>query len=67
MMVKSAVEPNEEEEFANWLRHTAKQLKRGDLPPESWERHSPFDDSSVRRRIARLIASIAEKPKDKRG
>jgi hypothetical protein len=67
MMIKSAVESTEDEEFANWLRHTAKQLKLGDLPPESWERHSPFDDSSVRRRIARLIASIAEKPTEKRG
>jgi hypothetical protein len=63
MMIKSAIEPTEEEEFANWLRHTAKQLKLGDLPPESWEQRSPFDDSSVRRRIARLISTIAEKPK----
>jgi len=34
------------------------------LPPESWERrHSPFEDSAAQRRIAALIAKIAERRK----
>jgi hypothetical protein len=52
----------EDPDFAKWLRRTVRKLKNGDLPPESWEqRHSPLEDSAAQRRIARLIASIAER------
>lgn len=66
--LKNARARTEDEKFADWLRRTADELKRNDLPPESWEqRGSPFEDSAAQRRIAALIASIAEKPKDNRG
>jgi hypothetical protein len=66
--IRNARARAEDKEFANWLRRTAQNLQRGELPPESWEqRQSPFENSEVQRRIAALIASIAEKPREKRG
>jgi hypothetical protein len=66
--IRNARARTEDEEFAQWLRHTARNLQRGELPPESWEpRQSPLEDPAVQRRIASLIASIAEKPREKRG
>lgn len=57
----------EDRDFAEWLRRTARQLKDGELPPEPWElNQSPFEDSAAQRRIAKLIANIAEKSKYKR-
>jgi hypothetical protein len=57
----------DDRDFAEWLRRTARRLKDGELPPEPWELHqSPFEDSAAQRRIAKLIASIAEKTKYKR-
>jgi hypothetical protein len=54
----------EDRDFAEWLRGTVRKLKQGELPPKSWEqRHSPFDDSAAQRRIAKLIAEIAERRK----
>jgi hypothetical protein len=44
------------------LRRTARDLRRGGLPPENWElRHSPFEDSAAQRRIASLISRIADR------
>jgi hypothetical protein len=51
-------------ELAEWLTRTLRQLKQGELPPESWERGiSPFEDSAAQRRISRLIVEIAERRK----
>jgi len=55
----------EERDFRDWLRQTAEKLKRGDLPPESWEMDHPLEDSAAQRRIAALISRIAVK-EDKR-
>lgn len=53
-------------ELADWLKRTMRKLRNGDLPPESWEqRYSPLDDSAAQRRIAALIAEIAERPREK--
>jgi hypothetical protein len=50
------------QDFAAYLRLTARDLKRGDLPPEPWQfQHSPFEDSAAQRRIATLISRIAAK------
>jgi hypothetical protein len=66
-MPKAAGGQPEDRDFAEWLRRTARRLKDGELPPEPWELHqSPFEDSAAQRRIAKLIASIAEKTKYKR-
>jgi hypothetical protein len=51
----------EERDFRNWLHRTVRKLKRGELPPESWEVRHPLDDSAVQRRIARMIGDVAEK------
>jgi hypothetical protein len=62
MMVKENSKRADAHDFAKYLRRTARDLKRGDLPPESWERrHSPFEDSAAQRRIASLISRIAAK------
>ena len=67
MFMTKAVAGKEEQEFANWLRQTARNLQQGDLPPETWElRQSPFEDSAAQRRIASLISRIAVRPKYKR-
>lgn len=61
-MGKNTAFRSDEGEFTNWLRHTADQLKHGELPPESWDlRHSPLEDSAAQRRIATLISRIAER------
>ena len=66
-MTKAPAGQPEDRDFAEWLRRTARRLKDGELPPETWElRHSPFQDSAAQRRIAKLIAGIAEKTKYKR-
>ena len=62
MMVKEDSKRSDARDFAEYLRCTARDLKRGDLPPEPWQlRHSPFEDSAAQRRIATLISRIAEK------
>lgn len=73
MPIKSTADSTpEDRDFATWLRQTIRKLKDGDakqndLPPESWERHySPFEESAAQRRIAALIAEIAERPRDKK-
>jgi hypothetical protein len=53
----------EEREFSEWLRRTAERLKRGDVPPENWERRNPLEDRAVQRRIGSLISRIAVKEK----
>ena len=64
MMVKEDNKRSDAQDFAAYLRLTARDLKRGDLPPEPWQlRHSPFEDSAAQRRIATLISRIAEKEK----
>lgn len=65
-MTKTPAARSDARQFANWLRQTVQQLKDGDLPPETWEHQSPFEESGAQRRIAKLIANIAEKPKYKR-
>jgi hypothetical protein len=66
MMVKENTKKKETQDFATYLRRTSRNLKRGDFPPESWElRHSPFEDSAAQRRIAMLIAEIAERPHER--
>jgi len=57
----------EERDFRNWLHRTVRKLKRGDLPPESWDTgHSPIEESAAQRRIATLISSIAAKDDHRR-
>ena len=64
--LKNARARTEDEKFADWLRKTAGELKRNELPTESWEqRHSPLEDSAAQRRIAALIASIAARPRER--
>ena len=66
-MTKATGGRPEDRDFAEWLRRTVRRLKDGELPPEPWElRQSPFEDSAAQRRIAKLIAGIAEKTKYKR-
>ena len=52
-MRNNSASQTEERDFKDWLRRTAEKLKRGELPPESWdERHSPLEESAVQRRDA---------------
>jgi hypothetical protein len=52
---------SEERDFRNWLHRTVRKLKRGELPPETWEVRHPLNDSAVQRRIARMIGDVAAK------
>ena len=66
-MRNNSASQTEERDFKDWLRRTAEKLKRGELPPESWdERHSPLEESAVQRRIAALISRIAAKDDHRR-
>jgi hypothetical protein len=62
MMAKENIKRTDARDLAAYLRRTARDLRRGGLPPENWElRHSPFEDSAAQRRIASLISRIADR------